>query len=473
MLLRQGYDLPVLRISCRPGNPNVPGVAVFEAIRGTDAPQPVAECPLHELRAPARIADLPPPGAPPLRDADFVLPAEILAQIRRAAEEMGSSPTPPHRALWLDVTPPRGLLYLLPWERLLAPMGRPVLRLPNFLLQPRSSAETMQVVVCAPDAEGASADGRIGPAQARTSARTVVRICRDWARETGVRVQLHVFANPAVFRELRDQPGFDNEVTLHDPYQFKEPAQSGLVSDPWLGWVRDALAGAAVDVVHVLTPGCLVNGRGGVPLLQGSAAEDRWRRIVGATELTAFLGELGAWGLLLTGLGRRLTMPGLRELADTVSRQMPGVVAVHELADDDRQFAAAAELVAGTAADLTAALSAVTCWVHPAFSPVSHDDQDRLMVAASGHSILLGSNTRELLDRAATPSWLAAGSRFLETQQSLWLGDPGMQAGPPSAAPSGGSGAGTTDADVAAALGSVAALLDRHAAAYLADEGSS
>ena len=457
-MLRGSYDLPALRISSRPGSASRPSLAVFEALRGRGDATEVATCELTMLGVPEKLTDLPSSSGskragPVLRDDDFRLPTDVLDKIRAAANDVGFADIPPHSALWLEVASPRGLLYLVPWERLLAPIARPVLRLPNFLLRPQSSASALTAVVCVPDA-GDPEDG----------ARQVARLSTAWLRHSGTSTRLHVFGNPALFRALRSSSALPDQVRLHDPYRSTPRSGDSVSGDPWLNWVRDELTGSAVDVVQIVTPGSLVGGRGGVPMLQGATAEDRWRRIVGAIELAGFLGEVGAWGLVLTAAGSSASVPGLRELADTVSRLVPGVVVLWDPGFGDRlQLERAIQLAVGRTAELTTALPALTCWVHPEFVELPWDQQQQLMVGDGGQSVLLGESTRTALAQEDTPGWLASTSRFLETQQSKWLRDPGL-VGPDVPAAST-----QIDPDVAAALGSVAGLLDRHAAAYLSD----
>ena len=310
----------------------------------------------------------------------------------------------------------------------------------------------------------------------------IVAMCRSWSSAEQHRTTVHVFAEPATFRELRKHPSARNDRWgLHSPYDDSVsnaqadpadaaapagPAGGGPVggADPWFGWIRRSLAGQAVDVIQLVNRGTVAGGSGGVSLLQGGSAGEKVRRVVGAAEVAALMTGLGAWGLLLAGTRSRSCLPGLRELADAVARMVPATVLLHDPTSDagGREFVRAVRIVGGGADGVEEQLPSLTCWVHPSFLDVPDAARSRLLVAADGRSELFGAHTVEALAEADTPTWIASSSRFLEVQQSRWLGDEG---------PSGDDGDAAADPAVAAALSSVAGLLDRHAARYLAERG--
>src|SRR3712207_4141280 len=120
--LSNRYDLAILRIDLdRRGMRQSDGrsgpAAIFEAWRGSDEPTVLARV-TPPSAGPAQLrrshVDLP----------DFRPPAEIFT----APFFAGLDGEP----LWLDLPATAGALRLLPWERLLEPLGVPVLRLPSL-----------------------------------------------------------------------------------------------------------------------------------------------------------------------------------------------------------------------------------------------------------------------------------------------------------------------------------------------------
>src|SRR5262249_35547058 len=83
------------------------------------------------------------------RDPDFRIPEDVIGAIRRGLATPNAL-TPP---LWLELARPRGTLALAPWERLLAPLGVPVLRLPYFAVRPVTAPDPIDVLVCASSPE--------------------------------------------------------------------------------------------------------------------------------------------------------------------------------------------------------------------------------------------------------------------------------------------------------------------------------
>lgn len=438
-IIRETFDLPTIRIWLdRPAG----NLAVFEGVRGDDAAFEIARCSIDELGVPLSLAD-----AAGIGDGDFRLPEPVLQELKSAAQALGTSSGGPHQAVWLELASPRGCLYIAPWERLLRALDRPVIRIPSFLLRPQR-AYTLEVALAA------TSDDGVEPGQ-------IIRLARTWIERTGPPCTVHLFADTTLYRELRSDPRAQLDgLQLHNPYQGRAEG----AGDPWLSWISTQLSGSAVDVLHLVNRGALVGGRGCVSLLYGTSEDPRVRRLVSGVDIAGLMADLGAWGLVLSGPPNRACMPALRDLADTVSRAAPGVVVVQDLGQvhEASDTADATRMVAGT--DLTGALPSVTAWVHPGYLDLPQSKLDRLLVTADGHSELLGQSTLQVLQEDQTPTWLASGSRFIETQQAKWMGDLG-----PSVLPQ----EGTADPDAVAALSSVARLLDRHAAQYLTDRGPS
>lgn len=446
MIVRSEHDLPTVRVrmSRTYDRPSVD----FEAVRGRGEVRQVATVPVRDLGLPDRVE-----GTRSVSEAMFALPPAVLDRLRDAAGDLGDSPAEPHEALWLELPPPRGALPLVPWERLLAPVGRPLLRLPNHVLRPQASDTTLDVAICA------STPTDETPFHA---AAELVRAAGVWRDRAGHEVTVHLFTDvDSVDETASAAAGLGAGVRVHDPREGRRGDREGsyATAGPWLSWVRESLQGNAVDVVHVLAHGFLSGDRGALAL---ASTPDRDSgaptRLVDSAELLAFLGRVGAWSLVLSGPQRNYSPAGLRALGDAVALALPGVCLVHDLGDDPdaSQLAATVGMVYAGVVGPAQPLPAVTSWVHPQFVEFPEEERYARGMTEDGRSALLGEATARVLDSAVTPAWVAAGARSLEAQQAEWL-------------PSGSA----ADMDPAAvtALESVSSLLDRHVRAEVDDAG--
>ncbi|RIJ77754.1 hypothetical protein D1871_05830 [Nakamurella silvestris] len=426
--IRSDNDLPTLRIVME--RPSTGPVAVFQVTRGPRDPVTVGRISLRELGVPAVID-----GADSVRSIG-ALPKALLLDLRSAVAGVGLSPSFPASALWLEIPAPRGYLYLLPWERLLAPLNRTLIRLPNYLLHPQAPGENLTVVIAVLDS-------------GRSTEKAVLQLCSAWTKNSHRRVRIHVFADFLAFGSLRRSLGRVAEVTLHNPF----PGASTEV-DPWLTWISRSLGNIAVDVVQVLAPGTFTRDRGGVALPVQPGNWDGERQVVAGEELALFTTRLGAWCVALAATGRDSCVPALIEMADVLARSGPLVLLVQDLVgrSTGREMDRGVALVCGERSRVTEPLPATTCWVHPQFLGDGGGPADR-GVDVDGTSTMVKSATTEMLGRADTPAWLAVGTRYLEGRQAGWLP---TQAGS-------GTGEPLNDPEALDALGAVGRLLDRHA----------
>lgn len=454
MIVRGEHDLPTIRVLLRRRGGQVPEV-VFNVVRGRGAEHEVAHCQPYELG----LTDTTDPRAS-LVDEQVMLPGYVWAELEAAVSQVGSSPLPPESAVWLELPSPRGYLYLLPWERMLARLGRPVLRLPNHTLRPQAKADTLQVAVCA------------SAPMAKTAfdtASTLDLAARVWLQRSGHQTTVHLFTDQAGYGEVRDRAAVLGSVEVHDPSaadRYLRPQRTRAVGDasavtnPWLQWIRDALQGRALDAVHFIAHGYLSGDRGAIGLASTPTINTDMilSRFIGAAELSGFLTQVGAWSLVLSGPPANASPAGLRALADAIALVHPGVSLVNELALDDlgADFGSVVEMVYGDGAPVVAAMPGLTCWVHPRFVEYPEDEQEMLVRTVDGRSALIGDATQDVLGRPDTPAWVAAATRYLESQQADWMPEQSVQV------------TGTAqDPDAVAALSSVSRLLDRHASRHL------
>jgi hypothetical protein len=451
VLVRSEHDLPTIRVRLGRSARNR-SLAVFETVRGRGEPVEVDRCATEDLGLPERMA-----GGRPLGDGAFRVPDQVLRKLSAKVAELGDSPVPPHDALWLELPNPRGYLHVVPWERLLAPLGRPLLRLPNHPVRPRAPAASLEIALCAsaPMAKTAFDAGL-----------TLERLARLWVGRTGHQVTVNLFTDISGYEALQHATAdLGPAVVVHDPRaaeRYDEPERTTLMRDvggianPWLRWILDALGGRALDVLHFATHGYLSGDRGAIALASTPTRnDDRWlSRFVGAAELATLRSQSGAWALALTGPPYNFSGAGLRDLADAIALAHPGVALVSELTldPDAEQLAEVVELVFGQGAAPSRALPGVTCWVHPNFVEYQQDEREALLLTEDGRSSLIKDATLECISGEETPAWVAASTRYLETTQADWLPE---------------SAAGERDPDAVAALESVSSLLEQHVSRHL------
>jgi hypothetical protein len=442
MQIRSDLDLPTLRILLDPERRDFTQ-AVFQLVRGQGQPYEVARCSIGDLGLPQALT-----GTPPVDDQALRVPAEVLARLQQSVPGYGPSPVPPANALWLEFPSPRGCLYVMPWERLLAPLGRSMFRLPNYLVRPQAAAQNLEVAICAsaPLAKGWFPTASI-----------VEALAAHYFKHTGRDVTLHLFSDAADPPHVA-APNGPGEVITYDPgaaESYERPRRTARVetsarlTSPWLLWMRDALQGRGLDVVHFVAHGYLSGDRGAVAVATAPTvnSDQRMARFIGATEISTFLSQVGAWGLMLTGPFMNFSEAGLRALADAVAIVRPGVAITHDAGLDPfgEEFGSCLQTVVAQRDMVEHPLPSVTCWAHPAF--VAFDDDAGLHLNPDGSSAFIGPATTDALFSRNTEAWVASASRALERQQVRWLPDSSQQAADPAAV---------------AALRNVADLVERH-----------
>ncbi|MFJ1704888.1 hypothetical protein [Kitasatospora sp. NPDC088346] len=454
--LRAEHDLPALRIRLAGAGRARPARVGFQAVRGLKAPIAAVTCTAAELGLPSTLAP-----TDQLPDEGFRLPDTVVHALRPALDALGPAAGPPQNAVWLEVANPRGYLHLAPWERMLAPLDRPVLRLPHHVLRAQPPSDTLEIAICAGSPPA-------GHATFLTTADLLEQLTGLWIRHSGHHVRIHLFTDLACHAEVAGWATcMSPYLVVHDPHdavRFMGPRGASLTADPgelvnpWLRWIRDALQHRALDVIHIVSDGYLTAGRGamaiaGTPLLGPDRAPSTF---VGSAQLCTLLAQVGAWCLVVSGAPGNPSGAGLRELADAVAAARPGLVIVdeHDRDRDGGQLAATVDMVVGGGPAVTGAMPGVVCWAHPRF--VDSPGSPALLLTEDRRSTLIGGATQNSLVGDSTPAWVASGTRYLEAQQSAWMPDS------PDAA--------EVDPDAAAALKSVSSLLERHVRRHLDSE---
>ncbi len=444
--IRSALGLPALRILLDPARTDFTQ-AVFQLVWGRDTPREVARCSIRDLGLPDALV-----GMRPIVDHTLRVPPDVLASLQVSVPEFGPSPMPPENALWLEFPSPRGSLYMMPWERLLEPLGRSLFRLPNHLVRPQAPGQNLEVAICA----------SAPVAKASFIAPSIVRLLADqYLSSTNHDVTLHLFTDADAYPDLAAAVAdHGDRVFTYNPAaasSYERPRRTSSVgaaarlSNPWLLWMRDALQGRPLDFVHFVTHGYLFGDRGAIAVATAPTEniDQRSSRFISAAEINTFLSQVGAWGLTLTGPPMNFSEAGLRGLADTIALMRPGIAMIHDanLDGSGEQFGLCLRTVVAREDVLDRPLPSVTCWVHPAFVEFRGGDHEDLHLNADGSSAFVGPATIDALSGGETQAWVASASRALEIQQVRWLPDSPEQPADPAAV---------------AALRNVAELVERH-----------
>jgi hypothetical protein len=345
----------------------------------------------------------------------FRLPDRIVDGIGATLDDVGYD-----GPVWLHLVKPYGVLGAVPWERLLAPMRRPLLRLPDALAdRPAELPRTLDVILCA--SRPVSEQAFNIPFVLAGIAERIVESAQ------GRQVRVNVFADLECLRELRDRLSatglLDRQVILWDPHaspdyrdawrRQRERSSTGAVSisSPWLLWMLDSMRGRAVDLVHFVCHGFLAENSGALAFAESPVQNDdpQWCRFVGGGELSRLLLHLGAWSVGFTSPAGNYSEMGLRLLADEFAQVRPGPVFHHDCDADAsfEQIAEAYRLLYGTHPDPVRQMPAIALCCQPA--TLARADAADAVPA-------VGAALREAAI-PEVPGWLASAHRFVEQKE--------------------------------------------------------
>ncbi|SFN51595.1 hypothetical protein SAMN05216219_0937 [Mycetocola miduiensis] len=420
-VVRSENDLPTLRVHMSSqgeaqSDQSIP-VAIFEAMRGKGDARRVGSVPTRSLGLPDWMK-----ASDTLPEERLRIPSDLAASICEELSRIDDHDP----CFWLELPSPRGYLHLFPWERFLSPiLGRPLIRLPYFKLRPEAPGTALHVVLAA------------GGAVRETPLCDIVKtLAETWMHSTTWTVTIDVFvqadASADTHRLLSSVPG----VTVHDPptgapspdYQVDPSSAAGR--SRWFTWIGEQLTGRSVDVVHLVSDGIFLAGRGALavpsfePTLPGKTRSDA----ISATEVCRALDRVGAFSFVATSCPGNPSPAAMRDLSDVVAQSRPGVVAFHEF-DEDRR---GTELVAAQKMLFDGEppgepLPGAICWSHPSFVRFPEPPQ---LSKADATTNLLSDLTYSVLASADTPAWVAAGARALEGLHARALGADGFHIDP-------------------------------------------
>jgi hypothetical protein len=265
------------------------------------------------------------------RNVQFRLPRQAIQRLADAISGHGDDET-----VWLQIDRSAGFLAVVPWERLLAPViPGPLLRIPNFLVDPAFLEGRLELVVCA----SAPAAKEFYPVADFTIA-LIERIQEGVAQGTDI----HLFADRDAIGSLRSRfcGGAEeplHRIILHDPersaqFGMGETAisESESMRSPWLRWMESELSDRGIDAVHFVCPGYFNSEHGSLALARSPLDnfDEAWSHFVGGRELCTFLDNLGAGAVAFGAPYENIWAMGLRLLADEMAWTRPGPVILYE-----------------------------------------------------------------------------------------------------------------------------------------------
>jgi hypothetical protein len=319
----------------------------------------------------------------------------------------------PNSVLWMHFKHPYGVLGAVPWERDLQPaIGIPLLRIPDaFPEQDRSSsAIDLALVATAPAPEGPSLAAQLG-AQVATAI----------AAGIGDRLRLHVFGDLEAREFLRNELS-GLPVRRVEVYDFERPRRTdgytGELRNGWLRWIRQAMAGRTLDVVHFIVHGNALGQEGAILTpLEPDSPDRAYPVSVQCGELKAFLTQVGA---LVVGFSRppdNYSDFGLRRLVDDLGAVRAGPVLLHDQALDP-DLAALQKCYAFLTSTTPALPPASPSLMLMAQPKQVYVQESTVLPTSPGDDLPPSSGAvKEHFEREETPMWLSAAERYLEQQQ--------------------------------------------------------
>lgn len=255
---------------------------------------------------------------------------KVLADLRGPARKTGS--------FWLQIERSSGTLAVVPWERLLEPfVAVPILRIPNFVVDPYYLEGRLVLAICASSPRAKS------PFPVSEYVRALVG---EVQRAVVQGTIIHVFADREAYSELADPKkrtsASPHEVIVHNPATADRfgiaPTRSELadggsaIESPWLRWIQQELGDRRLDAAHFVCPGYFYDDRGALALAAAPSSNvDRsWSHFIGAGELASALNMLGAWAVAFSPPSGDVWALGLRLLAEQLAWKRPGPVMVCE-----------------------------------------------------------------------------------------------------------------------------------------------
>jgi hypothetical protein len=386
--------------------------------------------------------------------AGLALPERLLNDIRSglAAAGLGGEP------LWFEIEDPAGYLPALGWEQLLRPaVSTPIVRLPPHTVDPISTHTSLDVLFTC---SGANNTASVSPKAVLDIANAIMKAVPD-----GRRCMIHMFVDASYHGPLAKLLGgaAGTQAGTAEPYNqrgiilyelpsgpcFSSVRMTAVTGDaegrgaaeqqwygdaaahPWASWIQERLGMRAIDLHYIIADGELspessrlvvaeVPNR---PLFHPSTdTSGTPLRFLTAHDLCDMIMRFGGWATIVASASedvRRAHRMVMHELV----RLKPGVYAVHEI--DGRtpmdSLTALCEMLISDG-PIPPPLQDISVYCHPdrilgATMTTERGDRD-VVIALDG----VRQAVRAAMDLPlATPQWLAASQRYLETTASQYL----------------------------------------------------
>jgi hypothetical protein len=331
--------------------------------------------------------------------------------------------------LWLHFVKPYGLLGLAPWEKWFASLPVPVIRLPDVISDPpREAPATLDVLICtsSPVAK-----------EEMSSENYVVRLVRQvMQKHPRSKVGFDVFTDLERFSQTQEMMKAEgllgSVVRVHPPDQassYAVPRRNPTIDDPfldlespWLLWMRNAIKGRSVDMVHFICHGYFNGDRGALAFAQSPTRNEdtRWSRFVGKRELSTFLTQVGAWAAAFSSPDENYSDAGLRLLADGLAQDQPCTVLYHDWLADPKgsQLGDAYQFLFQRQPGMPPRADALFLYCQP-FRVKSGHDARPLSFSARTSRAMESPEVKKVLSASfeqeqTLPDWMAAATRYIE-----------------------------------------------------------
>jgi hypothetical protein len=287
-----------------------------------------------------------------LESASLSLPERLTSYLRAASD----SRLGPRDPLWLYIPRGAGKLALFPWEaEIWRAIGKPLLRLPNFLDDPFEAGSTLEIAL----AISLPADSGVAFPKDQLVALLAALGGQNPPHDD---IVLHIFADAGLEDRITSIIAAQTSaaglrIAVHAASTADDtvppgsgPAPSRKRSSPWLRWMARRLEGKTIDLVHFICPAYYAETGGGLALQQSRLIEGDplWTRLIGADEVCAVLDPLGANAVSFAAIGPGGWQRAAGRMAFELSWRRPGPVIAQPWDAGPEQLAAPLRLICGT-----------------------------------------------------------------------------------------------------------------------------
>jgi hypothetical protein len=367
-----------------------------------------------ETSVPARDLGVPPDldaGRHDYREPTWQLPPGLLGWIANEVEAARGGDAPP--LAWVHLAQPTGYLALLPWERMLLPLGLPVLRVPHFASFPPLDTAELVVAICVSQPLARREFDGVAAAASLALA---------YAGALPGEPAIHLFTDERTHAALEGRAtALPPRTTIHDPRSAPVvPRREGgpgfedsatMAWSPWLHWISHALARQTVEVVHFATHTYVGRNQPALAVSESPVdnVDQRWSRFIGPQQLVTFLDHVGAWAVGLSQPEHNYSPMGARLLVDDLAHRRAGPTILHDLGTDAGGTNLRRLLEAVGRREWPRAGSDITLYAHPRMFAA-----EGLAETPSYAEMLLAAPRKSAATSTGQPAWVTVARRYME-----------------------------------------------------------